>query len=146
MAEQTVQEQAQDKESHLAVVASLEEIEVGGETTIEDEVIGAIAGLAAQEVEGVASLGTRSFRRILAERVAGRESRARGVAVEAGQREAILDLDMRVIYGYSIPDIVIDVRQTVARRVLEMAGLITKEINISVVGIDFPEGHSDRVE
>ncbi len=146
MAGQTVEEQVQDKESNLPMVTTLEEIEVLGETTIEDDVIGAIAGIAAQEVGGVSQLGTRSFRRIIAETVGGRESRARGVAVEAGQREAILDLDLRVNYGYSIPDIVIDVRQTVALRVLEMAGLITKEININVVGIDFPEGHSDRVE
>jgi uncharacterized alkaline shock family protein YloU len=38
-----------------------------------------------------------------------------------------------VIYGYSIPEIVVQVRQNVARRVLEMAGLVTKEININVI-------------
>ncbi len=132
--------------SRLAEMQNLQEIEVGGETTIEDEVIGAIAGLAASEVEGVSSLGTRSFKRTLAEVVGGREARARGVAVEAGQREAILDLDMRVKYGFSIPETVISVRHVVAQRVLEMAGLITKEININVVGIDFSEKVSDRVE
>jgi uncharacterized alkaline shock family protein YloU len=137
----------QEMESRLAAMQSLEEIEVGGETTIEDEVIGSIAGIAAKEVEGVSALGTRSLRRLIEERVGGRESNARGVAVEAGQREAILDLDMRVHYGYSIPETVISVRQIVAHRVLEMAGLITKEVNINVVGIDFPDKVvSERVE
>ena len=118
---------------------------VGGETLIEDEVIGAIAGVAVHEVEGVASLGARSLRRVIAERVGGGEEKARGVEVEAGSREAILDLDLRVIYGFSIPEVVIKIRQLVAQRVLEMAGLITKEININVVGMEFPDKAPGRV-
>jgi uncharacterized alkaline shock family protein YloU len=51
-----------------------------------------------------------------------------------------------VIYGYSIPEIVVQVRQNVARRVLEMAGLITKEININVIGIEFLDRTPSRVE
>lgn len=146
MTEQSVLEREQELDTNLSVITTFEEIEVSGETTIEDDVIGAIAGLAAKEVEGVSTLGTRSFRRILAETMGGREAKARGVLVEAGRREAILDLDLRVHYGHSIPDIVVDVRRTVARRVLEMAGLITKEININVVGIDFPDRLNGRVE
>lgn len=121
------------------------EIIVGGETNINDEVIGVIAGVAAKEIEGVASLGTSSFRRAVAERVGGREQGARGVGVEAGKREAILDIDIKVVYGCSIPDTVIKVRQSVASRVLELCGLITKEININVVGIDFPDRPAGRV-
>jgi uncharacterized alkaline shock family protein YloU len=130
----------------LAELEQLQEIEVGGETEINDEVIGAIAGVAAREIEGVSSLGTSSIRRSIAERVGGHESRARGVEVEAGRREAILDIDLHVIYGFSIPETVVKVRQTVARRVLEMCGLVTKEINIHVVGIDFADKVPSRVE
>jgi len=127
-------------------VLELTEIEVGGETSIDDEVIAAIAGVAANEVEGVSSLGTRSLRRAVAERVGGAEERSRGVGVEAGSREAILDLELRVIYGFSIPKVVINVRQLVAHRTLELVGLVTKEININVVGIDFPDRMPGRVE
>jgi uncharacterized alkaline shock family protein YloU len=130
----------------LAELEQLQEIEVGGETEINDEVIGAIAGMATREIEGVSSLGTSSIRRIVAERVGGRESRARGVEVEAGRREAILDIDLHVIYGFSIPETVVKVRQSVARRVLEMCGLVTKEININVVGIEFADRVPSRVE
>jgi uncharacterized alkaline shock family protein YloU len=38
------------------------------------------------------------------------------------------------------------VRQNVARRVLEMCGLVAKEININVVGIEFPDRMPGRVE
>jgi uncharacterized alkaline shock family protein YloU len=130
----------------LAELEKLEEIQVGGETEINDDVVGSIAGVATREIEGVSSLGTSSIRRALAERVGGAEQKARGVAVEAGRREAILDIDLSVVYGYSIPETVVKVRQNVARRVLELCGLVAKEININVIGIEFPERMPGRVE
>ena len=136
----------QEMVPRLAEIEGLQEIHVGGETEIADEVIGAIAGVAAGEIEGVSSLGTNSIRRTISERMGGAERRARGVGVEAGRREAILDLDLRVIYGFSIPQTVVNVRHAVAHRVLELCGLITKEINVNVVGIDFPGRMPGRVE
>jgi uncharacterized alkaline shock family protein YloU len=130
----------------LAELEKIDTIEVGGETAIDDEVIGAVAGVAAREVEGISSLGARSIKRSIAERMGSREQRARGVEVEAGRREAILDIDVRVMYGYSIPETVVKVRQNVARRVLEIFGLVTKEININVVGIDFSERMPGRLD
>ena len=132
--------------TRMEQISKMEEIEVGGQTDIEDEVIAAVAGVAAREVDGVASLGDSNIRSTIAERVGGREERARGVGVEAGRREAILDIDLRVLYGYSIPETVVKVRQNVAHRVLEICGLVTKEINIDVVGIEFPERMPGRVE
>ena len=136
----------QEMVPRMAELAKLQEIEVGGETEIDDEVIGAVAGVAAREIEGISSLGTSSIRRAIAERVGGAEQRARGVAVEAGRREAILDIELQVIYGFSIPETIVKVRQNVARRVLEMCGLVSKEININVTGIEFPERMLGRVE
>ena len=136
----------QEMVTRLAEIDKLTEIEVGGETDINDEVIGAIAGVAAREIEGVSSLGTSSIRRSIAERVGGREQRARGVGVEAGRREAVLDIDLQVVYGFSIPETVVKVRQNVARRILEICGLLAKEININVVGIEFPDRMPGRVE
>ena len=132
--------------TRLQEIATLDEIEVGGETSIDDEVVAAITGMAAKEVEGVSKLGGRSLRRTVAERVAGANDHARGVEVEAGRKEAILDLEMRVLYGFSVPEIVIKVRKLVAQRVLELLGLVTKEINIRVVGIDFPDRMPGQLE
>jgi len=132
--------------TRLQEIEALKELEVGGETSIDDDVIGAIAGVAAKEIEGVSELGGQSLRRTIAERVGGAEERARGVEVEAGRREAILDLELRVVYGFSIPEIVIKVRQVVAERVLDLAGLVTKEINIKVTAIDFPDRMPGRLE
>ncbi len=136
----------QEMTARLQEVEALKELEVGGETTIDDDVIAAIAGVAATEIEGVSALGGQSLRSTIAERVGGSEARARGVEVEAGRSEAILDLELRVVYGFSIPEIVIKVRQVVAERVLDLAGLVTKEINIKVTDIDFPDKMPGRLE
>jgi len=112
---------------------------VGGETIIEYEVIGAVAATAAREVSGVSSIGSSSLRRVLSETLGSSEKKARGATVEAGRREAIVDLEVRVMYGFSIPQLVVDVRKKVGARLLEMFGLITKEINVNIAGIDFPE-------
>ena len=143
-----VEERFQEEEM-TAKIAELEsgaEYTVGGETDIEDEVISAICATAAREVDGVASVGTSSFRRTLAETFGGSEKKARGVTVEQGRREVIADLTIKVIYGFSIPQIVIEVRRKVGARLLEMAGLIAKDININVVGLDFPDRMPGRVE
>ena len=136
----------QEMGARIAEIEKLQEIQVGGVTDINDDVVGAIAGKATREIEGVSSLGTSSIRRSIAERVGGADQRARGVAVEAGKREAILDIELRIIYGFSIPETVVKVRHNVARRVIELCGLVAKEININVVGIEFPDRESSRVE
>ena len=125
---------------------SVREIEVGGVTRIHDQVIAAVVAVAARNVDGVSSLGTASFRRPVAERVGGTNYSPLGVAVEAGQKEAILDLQLKVLYGFRIPEVVINVRRNVTRRVLELFGIVAKEINIKVIGIEFPRRAPGRVE
>ena len=124
----------------------LEEIIVGGTTNIDPEVIGSIAGIAVQSVEGVSSLGTPSLRRTIRERLGSAERTARGIEVEVGRREVVLDINIRVVFGYNIPRTVIAVRQTVAEHLLNLCGLIAKEINIKVIGIEFPDKTPGRVQ
>jgi uncharacterized alkaline shock family protein YloU len=118
----------------------------GGETTIADEVVASIAGVAAREVEGVASVGKGTVRRMLAERLAGAEEKARGVAVEVGEIEAVVDLSLNVVYGFNIPKIIAEVRKKVASRLSDLAGLNAKEINVHIVGIEFPEKAEKKVK
>ena len=115
------------------------EEEIAGETIIEDEVVASVAGLAAREIEGVANLGKSSVRRILAEHLGGSEARAKGVEVEVGKTEAIVDLELIIIYGFNIPNVLNEVRKKVASRLLEITGLIAKEINVHVISLSFPE-------
>ncbi|MBE0480889.1 MAG: Asp23/Gls24 family envelope stress response protein [Dehalococcoidia bacterium] len=119
--------------------------QMAGETTIADDVIATIAAVAAREVQGVSKLGTSSIRRSLTERVGVGEPRARGVSVEVGKKEAIIDLTFNVTYGYSIPKIISEVRSRVASRISELAGLTAKEININVAGLEFEEKRESPV-
>jgi len=129
----------------LEWLENLEEITVGGETTLADAVVSTIVGLAAQEVEGVSGLGTASVRRSLA-KMMGREAKTEGVDSEHGKKEAVADVTLKVIYGYNIPTIVIDVRKKVAERLLEICGLVAKEINIQITAIEFPEKMPGKLE
>lgn len=118
-----------------------------GETIIGDEVVASIAGLAAKEVEGVASLGKSSVRRAITERLGTAEGKARtGVQVQVGKREAIVDLQLGVIYGFNIPNIVNEVRKKVYSRLVEITGLIAKEINVQVVSVEIPEKKPSKVQ
>ncbi|MDY6834358.1 MAG: Asp23/Gls24 family envelope stress response protein [Chloroflexota bacterium] len=138
--------QEQEMTAKIAELESGTEYTVGGITEIEDEVVSTICATAAREVDGVANVGTSSFRRTLAETFGGSEKKARGVTVEQGRKEVIADLTIQVIYGFSIPQIVIEVRRKVGARLLEMAGLIAKDININVTGLEFPDRMPGRVE
>lgn len=123
------------------------EQEFVGETIIGDEVVASIAGLAAKEIKGVAGLGKSAVRRALTEHLGAADERARlGVAVEVGKTEAIIDLQLIVVYGLSIPNIINEVRKQVAFRLMELVGLIAKEINVRVVGVEIPEKKQTKVE
>ena len=63
-----------------------------------------------------------------------------------GKREAIVDLTLGVKYGFNIPNIIAEVRRKVASRLLEIAGLVAKEINVRVVSIEFPEKTQEKVQ
>ena len=115
------------------------ELTIPGNTSIEADVVASVAGLAAREVEGVASLGRSLVRRVMTDFLGRPNDKARaGVAVEVGTREAIVDLALGVTYGYSIPQVVAEVRRILASRLTEITGLVAKEINIRVVTIEFP--------
>ena len=113
---------------------------VPGATEISDGVIAAIVGHAAEQVKGVMKLGTRGLLRAVIDtaRSTG-AAKAAGVEVEAGRREAIFDIDLTIEYGHSIPDIVKDVRESVATELKGQVGLVAKEINVTVAAIEFPQ-------
>jgi imidazole glycerol phosphate synthase subunit HisF len=55
---------------------------IPGVTVVADGVVAAIAGTAAQEMEGIYALGSSSMRRTLAERVGAAKERTRGYDLE----------------------------------------------------------------
>jgi uncharacterized alkaline shock family protein YloU len=111
-----------------------------GNTTISDAVVSQVAGIAAQEVEGVqmgggAAAAVGGFLRS----VSGGTDYARGVSVEVGEEETAIDLMMAVEYGKSIPQITEAVRSNVVSRVENLLGLRVTEVNVTVSDVQFRE-------
>lgn len=116
-----------------------------GVTTIDSSVVGKIASVAAQEVEGVARLGgtvSAALARVV-RRIRGDEHQTTGVGVEVGQRQAAADLTVVARYPVSIPDMAESIRQNVISRVESLTGLEVVEVNIAVIDLEFPGGEEE---
>ena len=113
-----------------------------GNTAISNAVVSQVAGIAAQEVEGVQmGGGTAAAVGGFLQSVTGGGSAnmTRGVSVEVGEEEAAVDLTMAVEYGKSVPQISEAVRRNVIDRVESLVGLRVSEVNITVNDVQFPE-------
>ena len=122
---------------------------VPGTTEIQANVIAAFVGHVARNVDGVERLGgTGGIVRAVADTVRSKAAAlSTGVDVAAGRKEAIIDIDVTVTYGFRIPLVVQQVREETAKELHNLLGLVAKEINIAVVGVEFtPNSNSTRVQ
>ncbi|MFJ4890460.1 Asp23/Gls24 family envelope stress response protein [Streptomyces sp. NPDC088788] len=117
-----------------------------GRTTIADSVVEKIAAAAARDSVGVHSLGSGMARTLgsVRDRVpVGRPGASRGVSVEVGERQAAVDLDLVVDYGYPIADVATGVRTDVISAVERMTGLEVVEVNLAVGDVHLPDEEDD---
>ncbi|GGQ03038.1 Asp23/Gls24 family envelope stress response protein [Streptosporangium pseudovulgare] len=113
-----------------------------GTTSIDSGVVAKIAGMAARELEGVHAMGAGGARALGAVRGmvgGGDRNVTQGVAVEVGERQAAVDIDLVVEYGVAIPDLAGSVRRNVISAVERMTGLEVTEVNIRVDDVHLPE-------
>ena len=118
-----------------------------GTTTIQDAVVSAIIGMAAEEVDGVASShgGDQAARDTsptvgeFVDNITGGASRTRGLSVDVGEQQAAADITVNVEYGRSIPKVTQAVRDRVIKRVENLTGLEVTEVNIQVNDVILPE-------
>lgn len=119
-----------------------------GKTTIADQVVSKIAGIATREVTGVHDLGGTAARTVgmLRERIPGsRTNLSQGVSVEVGEKQAAIDLQIIVEYGVGIADLAEAIRRNVISAVERMTGLEVTEVNIAVSDIHL-EGEDDDTD
>ncbi len=76
----------------------------------------------------------------------GRKNMAKGVKVELKEADAVINLNIIVIYGSKIPDIAAKIQDNVKNAVETMTGLHVAEINIYVQGVSFPQPLEETVE
>ncbi len=113
-----------------------------GAIRIADEVVSIIAGLAATEIEGVASM-SGGIAGGIAEAL-GRKNFSKGVKVEVGEEETSVDLFLIVRYGTRIPDVAWEVQENVKKAIENMTGLRVIKVNVHVQGVNFPQQNKEK--
>lgn len=114
-----------------------------GKVEIAPEVIEVIAGIAASEIEGVASM-RGNFAAGVVERL-GKKNHGKGVKVDLTEEGIIIEVYCVMIFGVSIPTVAQKIQDNIRQALLNMTALEVNEVNIHVVGIQF-ETKTNEVE
>jgi len=111
-----------------------------GTLRIEPDVVGAIAGLAASEVPGVAGMSGVSLVEMLR-----KSNLSKGVRVTIGEREAIVDLYIVLEYGVKIPEVAQRVQENVRSAIETMTSLQVVEVNVHVQSVIMQEAKEEAL-
>ena len=105
-----------------------------GEVQIADEVVATIAGLAATEVEGVASMAGNLTKDLIGK--LGMKNLSKGVRIVVDGQEVSVDLALNIAFGYSIVDVSSKVQAKVKSAIENMTGLSVPVVNVNIVSVD----------
>lgn len=115
-----------------------------GAIRIADEVVSTVAGLAAIDVDGVATM-SGGWGTDLAEKL-GKKSFGKGIKVEVTEDETRIDIFMIVEYGFPIPEVAENVQKEVKSAVENMTGLKVKAVNVNVLGVNMKKPEAAVIE
>lgn len=101
---------------------------------IADEVVTIIAGLAATEVEGVASMGGNITNELVGK--LGMKNLSKGVKVTILEGVVSVDLTLNIDFGKNILDVSRKVQDKVKTSIENMTGLEVADVNIRIAGVD----------
>lgn len=104
-----------------------------GVIRIADEVVSTVAGLAAIEVEGVATM-SGGWGTDLVEKL-GKKNLGKGIKVDANGEQTSIDIFIVIEFGYSIPKVAENVQKEVKLAVETMTGLTVSAVNVHVVAV-----------
>lgn len=112
----------------------LQEENTIGEVQIADDVVAMIAGLATQEVEGVACAAGNMTGELMSK--VGIKNMKKGVKVDILQKNVTVELAIVVEYGYNIPAVCQKVQSKVQSAIENMTGLTVSDVNIRIAGVN----------
>ena len=107
-----------------------------GNVKIAVDVVATIAGIATNEIKGVASMCS-SFAGGIAEILGTKKGTSRGVKVEMNDQGTTIDLFIVVDYGVRIPELAWEIQENVKNSVETMTGLDVLKVNIHIEGVSF---------
>ena len=117
-----------DRATHV-----LQEDAEKGTVQIADEVVAIIAGMAATEVKGVASMAGNIKNELVAKM--GMKSLSKGVKVSVENGVVKVDLTLNIDYGYSVPKTSEKVQERVKSAIENMTGLTVSDVNIRIASV-----------
>ena len=108
-----------------------------GTVSFATDVVATIAGLAANEVEGVAGMTGASSS--LADILTRKNTRnyTRGVKVDIENNMVKVDVTIVVEYGSPVPDVARSIQENVKKAIETMSGLTVHSVDVHVSGISF---------
>ena len=112
----------------------IQDLEGIGEVQIADEVVTIIAGLAATEVDGVASMAGNITNELVGK--LGMKNLSKGVKVDVTEEHVSVDLSLNMKYGYNIPDVSEKVQDRVKTAIENMTGLHVLDVNIKIASVN----------
>ncbi|NLN14975.1 MAG: Asp23/Gls24 family envelope stress response protein [Tissierellia bacterium] len=115
-----------------------------GNVKISDEVVAAIASVAAMEIPGVVNMSggfTGGFSEML-----GKKSQSKGVKVELNDNDAIIDVNIIVEYGKNISEIGKKVQENVKNSVETMTELNVSQVNVYIQGVNISKNNKEKEE
>lgn len=115
-----------------------------GKIEIAPEVIEVIAGIAASEIDGVATM-RGNFAAGVAERF-GRKNHGKGIRVDLSNNQIKIDVYCVLNYGVSIPKVAQQIQDNIRQALLNMTGLETDEVNVHIVNVNFETAEESKTE
>ena len=125
--------QKQPKKENLPVKVDVD-LANGGTISYANEVIATIAGVAANEVDGVAGMSVTGGIGDIGSR---NKNITKGVKVEVGSQEAAVDLYIIVEYGKPIQKVAAEVQENVRKAMEGLTGLHVVKVDVHVQGVSF---------
>lgn len=104
-----------------------------GQVQIADEVVAIIAGLAATEVEGVASMAGNITNELVSK--LGKKSLSKGIRVKVEDGVVSVNVALNIAYGYSVPKTCTKVQEKVKAAIENMTGLEVAKVDIQIANV-----------
>ncbi|MBU5669183.1 Asp23/Gls24 family envelope stress response protein [Peptoniphilus sp. MSJ-1] len=104
-----------------------------GTIKISEDVIATIASVAAENVEGIVKVGS-NFKSQVSD-ILNTKNFNRGVKVNIGEKETIIDVYLTIEYGIKIVDVCEEVQKKVKEAIENMTDFEVVEVNVHLSGI-----------
>ncbi|MBD7914487.1 Asp23/Gls24 family envelope stress response protein [Clostridium sp. Sa3CUN1] len=116
-----------------------------GIVKISDEVVSVIAGIAAEEINGVEDL-QHPVGNNISQLLKGKKTSGKNVKVTLNEDFAIIEINLAVEYGVKIPEVVNAVQENVKKTVETMTGLNVNSVNVNVQSIYVPKTEKEEIK